>query len=124
LTFLGFAILITAASYALINVIAVLVWRFPRKSRSAPELLPVTVLKPLCGAEPRLYEDLRTFCTQAPGYGGKISDLKHEAFCANNGVELGHGDVAHPKVRGAALWAAHALLAFWHADASDRSSGS
>lgn len=32
-------------------------------------------------------------------------------------------DVAHPKVRGAALWAAHALLAFCHAGASDRSSG-
>jgi len=32
-------------------------------------------------------------------------------------------DVAHPKVRGAALWAAHALLAFCHVDASDRPSG-
>jgi hypothetical protein len=33
-------------------------------------------------------------------------------------------DVTHPKVRGAALWAAHALLAACHPDASDRSSGS
>jgi hypothetical protein len=33
-------------------------------------------------------------------------------------------DASHPKVRGAALWAAHALLASCHPDASDRSSGS
>ena len=32
--------------------------------------------------------------------------------------------VSHPKVGGAALWAAHALLAACHIDASDRSSGS
>ena len=28
----------------------------------------VSVLKPLCGAEPRLYENLRTFCEQRHGY--------------------------------------------------------
>jgi hypothetical protein len=32
-------------------------------------------------------------------------------------------EVTHPKVRGAALWVAHALLAFCHRDASDRPSG-
>jgi hypothetical protein len=33
-------------------------------------------------------------------------------------------EITHPKVRGAALWVAHALLASCHWDASDRSSGS
>jgi hypothetical protein len=32
-------------------------------------------------------------------------------------------DVANPKVRGAALWTAHALMATCHSDASDRRSG-
>jgi ceramide glucosyltransferase len=64
LTYFGFACLTVAASYALINVIALLVWRFPKRSRSPAVLPPVTVLKPLCGGEPGLYEDLRSFCVQ------------------------------------------------------------
>ena len=32
------------------------------------ELVGVSVLKPLCGAEPRLYENLRTFCDQRHGH--------------------------------------------------------
>ena len=32
-------------------------------------------------------------------------------------------DIANPKVRGAALWTAHALMATCHVAASDRSSG-
>ncbi len=41
-------------------------------SRAADVLTPfagvgVSVLKPLCGAEPRLYENLRTFCDQRHG---------------------------------------------------------
>jgi ceramide glucosyltransferase len=31
---------------------------------AAPDFRPVTVLKPLCGKEPRLYECLRSFCEQ------------------------------------------------------------
>jgi ceramide glucosyltransferase len=64
LTYIGFACLTVAASYALVNVIALLVWRFPKRSRSPAVLPPVTVLKPLCGGEPGLYEDLRSFCVQ------------------------------------------------------------
>lgn len=64
LTFIGFASLTGAASYGLINLIALLVWRFPKRSGSPAELPPVTVLKPLCGGEPGLYEDLRSFCIQ------------------------------------------------------------
>src|ERR1700682_4033448 len=37
-----------------------------RSSRfTTSDLLPVTVLKPLCGAEPETYECLRSFCDQA-----------------------------------------------------------
>lgn len=61
----GLAGLTIAAGYALLAVIAVLVWqmrRMPKESR--PRLPPVTILKPLCGAEPSLYENLRSFCEQ------------------------------------------------------------
>src|ERR1700730_12118484 len=60
----GFVSLSLAASYAVLTVVAVLVWRMrrgPQSSRSRP---PVTVLKPLCGAEPGLHEHLRSFCRQ------------------------------------------------------------
>src|ERR1700733_7495678 len=37
-----------------------------RSARFSPiDLPPVTVLKPLCGAEPETYECLRSFCDQA-----------------------------------------------------------
>jgi ceramide glucosyltransferase len=61
----GLAGLTIAAGYALLAVIAVLVWqmrRVPQESR--PRLPPLTILKPLCGAEPSLYENLRSFCVQ------------------------------------------------------------
>src|SRR3984893_132582 len=60
----GFVYLSLAARYAVLTVVAVLVWRLrrgPSGSRSRP---PVTVLKPLCGAEPGLHEHLRSFCQQ------------------------------------------------------------
>ncbi|HEX4266895.1 MAG TPA: bacteriohopanetetrol glucosamine biosynthesis glycosyltransferase HpnI, partial [Steroidobacteraceae bacterium] len=61
----GLAGLTIAAGYALLAVIAVLVWqmrRMPKESR--PRLPPLTILKPLCGAEASLYENLRSFCEQ------------------------------------------------------------
>jgi ceramide glucosyltransferase len=64
LTVVGFVSLSLAAGYAVLTVVAVLVWRLrrgPSGSRSRP---PVTVLKPLCGAEPGLHEHLRSFCQQ------------------------------------------------------------
>jgi ceramide glucosyltransferase len=61
---IGVASLVMATGYALVNVVAVLVWRFPKRGRSPGGSAPVTALKPLCGAEPRLYEDLRSFCIQ------------------------------------------------------------
>src|ERR1700722_597235 len=62
---LGFASLVLAASYAVLTLIAVLAWQAHRAVLRKPSgLRPVTILKPLCGAEPGLYEDLRSFCRQ------------------------------------------------------------
>jgi ceramide glucosyltransferase len=64
MTAVGLVSLSLAVSYAVLTVVAVLVWRLrrgPDSSRSRP---PVTVLKPLCGAEPGLHEHLRSFCRQ------------------------------------------------------------
>jgi ceramide glucosyltransferase len=61
---IGVASLVLAASYAVVALVAVLVWRTRSAPRDALRLQPVTVLKPLCGAEPRLYEHLRSFCLQ------------------------------------------------------------
>jgi ceramide glucosyltransferase len=60
----GFVSLTLSASYAVITVVAVLVWRMRRGAKSSRSQPPVTVLKPLCGAEPGLHEHLRSFCRQ------------------------------------------------------------
>jgi len=60
----GIACLVLAASYAVLVLIAVLVWRTRKPPMDALRPQPVTVLKPLCGAEPGLYEHLRSFCQQ------------------------------------------------------------
>jgi ceramide glucosyltransferase len=61
---IGFASLGIAAGYAVLNALAVLVWRLPKKELGIPSPPPVTVLKPLCGLEPGLYGHLRSFCEQ------------------------------------------------------------
>lgn len=61
---LGLASLALAATYATLALVAVLAWQV-RSAAPKPQCQrPVTVLKPLCGAEPRLYENLRSFCHQ------------------------------------------------------------
>ena len=60
----GFVCLVLAAGYAVVTVVAVLVWRMQRRRPKARSMPPVTVLKPLCGAEPGLHEHLRSFCRQ------------------------------------------------------------
>lgn len=61
---IGFASLAAAAGYLTVTLLAIPAWRLRRwpKIRSAPP--PVTILKPLCGAEPGLYDNLRSFCCQ------------------------------------------------------------
>ena len=61
---LGFLSLIAAAGYIVLAVVAVLTARRRLRPTSSSSQTPVTVLKPLCGAEPGLHENLRSFCTQ------------------------------------------------------------
>jgi hypothetical protein len=70
-------------------------------------------------------EDL-TAVEEQEGY-GIVGRLRRQ--CGSQEHQSPHGqrtlrEVTHPKVRGAALWVAHALLTSCHGDASDRSSGS
>jgi ceramide glucosyltransferase len=62
---LGIVLLCVAAGYEAMALLAVLIWTVRRRRvpRGQPSL-PVTLLKPLCGAEPGLYENLRSFCLQ------------------------------------------------------------
>lgn len=61
---IGLVLGVAAMSYTLLAVRARR-WR-PRSPRSLPRSVPpTTILKPLCGAEPGLYERLRSFCQQS-----------------------------------------------------------
>jgi ceramide glucosyltransferase len=61
----GALLSILAAAYSVVVLVAVVVWRLrPRQRRAAGELPSITLLKPLCGADPDLYGNLRSFCLQ------------------------------------------------------------
>lgn len=61
----GALLSILAAAYSVVVLLAVVVWRLrPRSRQEAGKLPPVTLLKPLCGPEPDLYANLRSFCLQ------------------------------------------------------------
>jgi ceramide glucosyltransferase len=64
LSAIGLISLLVASGYALLALLAVLVWQGRGGIRRAAKLPAVTMLKPLCGAEPGLYENLRSFCQQ------------------------------------------------------------
>lgn len=62
-----FAVMLSTASaaYLLLAIIAIIVKRpRDRLAEESGDLPPITVLKPLCGDEPCLYEALRSFCRQ------------------------------------------------------------
>lgn len=64
MSLVGFGLLGLAAGYSVLVLIAVVIWDRTRPA-SRPSVLPaVTLLKPLCGAEPGLYQHLRGFCVQ------------------------------------------------------------
>lgn len=64
ITLIGLAGLAVAAGYAVLALLAVLVWQRRHAATDAVAAPAVTILKPLCGAEPGLYENLRSFCEQ------------------------------------------------------------
>src|SRR5512146_684994 len=77
MTSLGTLLAAAALGYAVIAWAAVRLWRHSGAQRrpgsaaaSPPQLRPVTVLKPLCGAEPGLDRSLRSFCEQR--YAGRV----------------------------------------------------
>jgi ceramide glucosyltransferase len=64
-TLLGLVLLGVAAGYTGFSLVASLVWHLRSVPRSAERWRPaVTILKPLCGTEPELLENLRSYCRQ------------------------------------------------------------
>jgi ceramide glucosyltransferase len=121
---LGIALAFAAAGYACVALWAIL--RVPRASAADIErstLRPVTVLKPLHGAEPRLYENLRSFCMQNhPAYqlvfGVRDPDDPAIAVVERLRAEFPARDIAlavDPRVYGANRKVSNLLNMFPHA---------
>jgi ceramide glucosyltransferase len=79
MTLLGTLVTAAALGYAVIAWVAVQLWRnsgarrlLGRGATASPQPRPVTVLKPLCGAEPGLDHSLRSFCEQEYAGGMQI----------------------------------------------------
>jgi len=51
--------------YVAASAVVVTAWRRRPSPRSQPVDVPVTILKPLCGLEPGLADNLRSFCREA-----------------------------------------------------------
>lgn len=61
----GVVFSLLAAGYEVMALLAVLIWTLRAgHTPSCKHLKPVTLLKPLCGSEPGLYGNLRSFCLQ------------------------------------------------------------
>ncbi|MDE2052087.1 MAG: bacteriohopanetetrol glucosamine biosynthesis glycosyltransferase HpnI, partial [Gammaproteobacteria bacterium] len=78
MTSLGTLLAAAALGYAVTAWVAVRLWRNSGAQQrlgsaaASPQLRPVTVLKPLCGAEPGLDHSLRSFCEQEYAAGVQI----------------------------------------------------
>jgi hypothetical protein len=123
---LGIALAFAATGYTFVALWAVL------KARRMPDLndigkqhqRPVTVLKPLHGAEPRLYENLRSFCLQQhPDYqlvfGVRDPDDPPSPSCDDSQSEfpqLGITLVIDPRVHGANFKVSNLLNMLAHAN--------
>ncbi|RDS83262.1 bacteriohopanetetrol glucosamine biosynthesis glycosyltransferase HpnI [Dyella psychrodurans] len=122
---LGIALAFAAAGYACVALWAVL--RVPRTSAlngiDSNTLRPVTVLKPLHGAEPRLHENLRSFCLQNHAtyqlvFGVRDPDDQAIAVVEKLRAEFPGRDIAlavDPRVHGANLKVSNLLNMFPHA---------
>src|SRR5271169_3903700 len=68
LTVAGYGVVVGSLAYATVALLrlATLPPRADRPAGGLPvgRLPPITILKPVCGLEPRLYENLRSFCEQ------------------------------------------------------------
>ncbi|MBT3536908.1 MAG: hypothetical protein HN478_23715, partial [Rhodospirillaceae bacterium] len=65
LSFAACVLLSLSFCYVAVAIMGVLRFGFKLKtSPKSPGLTPVTMLKPLCGMEPGLADNLRTFCNQ------------------------------------------------------------
>ncbi|MEJ2688248.1 MAG: glycosyltransferase, partial [Gammaproteobacteria bacterium] len=62
-TWFGIGVAAVSLGYLLVAVAAMLLWE-RRRSGPVSRTPPMTVLKPLCGSEPELYENLKSFCDQ------------------------------------------------------------
>lgn len=61
----GLTLIGVATAYSILTLLAVLIWRRHGGKHPGGAARPaVTLLKPLCGTEPGLYENLRSFCRQ------------------------------------------------------------
>jgi ceramide glucosyltransferase len=107
---LGWMLMIAAGAYVMLAIVAQWVWslRRTRLAPDAPNAPAVSVLIPLCGGEPRLYENLRGFCVQDhPNYqivfGTRSADDPALDIARRLQAELPQRDIAvicDPRVHG------------------------
>ncbi len=64
LSYLTICLAVFSLIYVALGVLATLTWRRKTAATSTAASVPVTVLKPLCGLEPGLEANLRSFCAQ------------------------------------------------------------
>jgi ceramide glucosyltransferase len=90
----GYAFAFIAMTYGLVAAFATR-WTIPALDRSERHFPPVTILKPLCGAEPETYACLRSFCQQAYPEYQVIFGVSDEADPAVAVVKRLQGEFPH-----------------------------
>ncbi|MFS8978849.1 bacteriohopanetetrol glucosamine biosynthesis glycosyltransferase HpnI [Cupriavidus necator] len=119
-TLLGAALTCVSAGYALA---AAWVSRRESMASSGTATAPVSVLKPLCGAEPRLYENLATLCRQRHAafqlvFGVRAADDPAIAVVAQLRRDFPDCDIAlviDPQIHGSNLKVSNLINLFRHA---------